>query len=586
MLPFPAVTMNAAMLDHPYRLVESLYNNVKYDCSLFANEDKDNCDTDCLEGTEQIRGDLMEPLHSVLMDQFYTYEQECRYEVDSSPNWHEGLEEQLDDLSDDACSSRKWGNGGSKAMRMLHPCLLNMPDRENGREFHESLSSLMELMAETFRMPDCIWPEATSRFEDVCQASYDDEYWNCRGAVWDLPDNVVCPAVALFKIVVSPEKEMFRPGVVLHSERDRYNELLEKAVDLLGNLTKAENEDIPLICLFEELNEAKNRSSECPEHIEMDYLLAHMDLVYKMYKFAIAPTSMVSNEKSELADAEEMKEVMKSQYRYNISDGDVLNDAATMLACKYGAEKISTKCELFSTVLTSSGVGYTFNNVPYWELFKNTTSSLDFYKEIYEKPLVDFEKSLPRQIDITGKEYSLDFIIRHDSYNYDPVALLGAYKPHEEVLFSLHDPANVPDLNSEGIVIEPQMLYEIMVYPTVTVTDESALALDPEKRNCHTREENDKLRLFNIYSQSACMFECKLKLAIMECNCSAWDYPRFDPEANLCLGSEANLCFHNVLEAETLNNECGCLNDCEYVNYEVDIHVTTLQHTNSGEDLE
>ncbi len=268
-----------------------------------------------------------------------------------------------------------------------------------------------------------------------------------------------------------------------------------------------------------------------------------------------------------------MKQVMENEYHYKMNNQQIINDDAIMLACKLGKRRVSTDCNLFSKIYSNNGIAYSFNSEKFWSLYKNTTSSNAFYQEMYEKGNGSYENDLPRNIKRTGQRYSLDFIMRYNSYGYPQTK----DRQYQTILLSLHDPAQVPDLESEGITIKPGHSYDLRVYPTMAETDESALALQPHSRNCHSQEENAGLLVFNAYSHSACIFECRLKRALEVCNCIAWNYPRVDQSANVCQGIiSATSCFNEIVNDDTQDESCDCLNNCEFISYDVDVEVTSF----------
>ncbi len=257
----------------------------------------------------------------------------------------------------------------------------------------------------------------------------------------------------------------------------------------------------------------------------------------------------------------------------------ILNAYATILACKFGKGYFETNCNLFSNIFTWTGIGYTFNNIPFWTLFKNTSSNYAFYKEFYEKS-EGFEHMLPRNFAGTDKDYSFDFVIRHKPYGYT-YKDDNTYFAYQEVFLSLHNPADVVNLKSTGITIQPGMSYEIRVRPTVTVTDASGLSLDPKTRNCFSERQDQKTMFaYKNYRISACHFECKIQYAVATCNCSAWNYPRITNSDDICLGNELNTCFRNAIYSDRGDKDCNCLNSCDQVTYDLDFQVTALRKTN------
>ena len=64
-----------------------------------------------------------------------------------------------------------------------------------------------------------------------------------------------------------------------------------------------------------------------------------------------------------------------------------------------------------------------------------------------------------------------------------------------------------------------------LITPKVTEIDDSGRDLTESQRNCRLNEDSESLDIFNIYTRTACMFECMRKQAIERCGCIPWDDP-------------------------------------------------------------
>ena len=49
--------------------------------------------------------------------------------------------------------------------------------------------------------------------------------------------------------------------------------------------------------------------------------------------------------------------------------------------------------------------------------------------------------------------------------------------------------------------------------------------LTEPQRNCRLPEENHNLKIFNVYTQEACLMECKIGKAYKRCGCLPWHFP-------------------------------------------------------------
>ncbi len=578
-MPFPAVTMNAPVLSHPNRLIEAVYNNIQFDCSKFKPKQGSETCQKCMEETRKVREDLLPFTKLMIQDQAEKYSYECRREVPNSGDKTAAYNSIKRRIVKIGCSRDKevlkYAFASKRAVTTLLPCFSNLT---SGKIPPERVSDMVEAIAKTLRVPECHVSDAFGDFRSLCS-----EFPRVRRCFFASFDDIIhasatCNAFGLFSSAVPQSGELFRPGVILKHANQR---MQTPAADLLRLLKGPILDDQTHSCLLD--NFVGNYSADCDLEKQMDLLVANIKTIYKLYRQFVPPTSKFPNEISETADIEIIRNTVQNEYQYNLNNESHLNDFAPMLACKNGNMTLSTKCDLFHSTFSTSGIGYSFNNEPFSVLFKNTSSNFAFYKEMYEKEDND-ENDIPRHIVGTGQRFSLDFIIRHDPYGY---RYNGDNKPveYQQVYMALHDPIDIPDLKSEGIIIQPGLSYEIRVSPTLTVTDSSGLAMKPETRNCYTKNDNDGLKVHNIYSQSACLFECKLKNAARLCKCSAWDYPRIEPSTDICLNKTMAQCFQDIMANDIYGSDCDCLNDCEHVTYNMDLHVSSLRNTGFEDNL-
>ena len=91
---------------------------------------------------------------------------------------------------------------------------------------------------------------------------------------------------------------------------------------------------------------------------------------------------------------------------------------------------------------------------------------------------------------------------------------------------TIHDPLSLPDLRGNSVEVEAGYLTTFLIEPTQYVTkDPDVAALPAERRGCRMREETEGLKLFGVYAQTSCIFECMLGVATRKCGCVPWDYP-------------------------------------------------------------
>ncbi len=282
-------------------------------------------------------------------------------------------------------------------------------------------------------------------------------------------------------------------------------------------------------------------------------------IVWKAMKYMIAPPSKKVLEMSEKQDRKHVK-----SFGYKLQDDSMNNAYPNFLACKFGDIPLDKNCNLFRKMFTTEGIGYTFNNAPFFKLFANTTDNRAFNEEMYETEYSD--KDFPREILSNGKQLSLEFVIVLNKNARD-------VESHKIVI---HDPQVLADTRNEAIELEPGLAYELTVTPSVTITDENALRLKPDKRKCLSSFEDGSLKIFGQYRQSACFFECQLKRAAAKCKCTPWHYPRHSQKVNICWHVVSKGCFEKEMERSN-HVSCDCPNDCNSIHYGVGVQVKPLK---------
>ncbi len=488
----------------------------------------------------------------------------------------------------------------------------------DNQDLSDSVSILSDMMGSAFKLPECMMEDVLKEFQESCHSIYNhtDYYyydygygygdWGCMEQIDDLTDieDKFCHAYGVLN-TIQPQftygYEPFKAGVVLKTNwrKQKRNTIhypiYQDTLDILNVLTEKDDAEYSFNCSYADV--VLRNLKPCKLKLLDNYWLENMDLVYSLKNQIIAPPSKSFKEKNEMKHIGLIKQTMQKHHKYIFKGEDVLNDYTTVLACKFGDNEINEDCTLFSNTFVSTGIGYTFNAQPFWTIFQNVSSNFAFYKVLHEEEERQ-EIELPRKIINAGQAFSFEFIMRHNPYGYQYRGEGDSFRfIQQDVFLSIHDPSHFPNLKSEGILIEPGMSYKVRIQPTLTVTDKSGLALDNQTRNCLTKEEKGEMKLFNSYSQSACLFECKLRQATSICKCSSWDYPRFEPLLHICLEEDTledlgiepiysesaylnyEECFNDIMQNETLVNNCDCPNDCEQIVYDIDVQASPLLNT-------
>ena len=96
------------------------------------------------------------------------------------------------------------------------------------------------------------------------------------------------------------------------------------------------------------------------------------------------------------------------------------------------------------------------------------------------------------------------------------------------VTLSLHNPKEPSDTKfkpTSSIQVPLGQSTTFLITPKATEIDESGKELTESQRNCRLDEDTDALDIFNIYTRTGCLFECKMKYAVGKCGCNPWYYP-------------------------------------------------------------
>ncbi len=107
-------------------------------------------------------------------------------------------------------------------------------------------------------------------------------------------------------------------------------------------------------------------------------------------------------------------------------------------------------------------------------------------------------------------------------------------------------------------------------------TNKDLLDIPEDKRKCRFAEEGHHHypdSMFNLYSQSACIFECRLRQTYSKVGCLKWDFPHFEDPISVCddySKPPEEPTFDKVF-GKMSSEECNCPADCEITSYTKDI---------------
>ena len=97
----------------------------------------------------------------------------------------------------------------------------------------------------------------------------------------------------------------------------------------------------------------------------------------------------------------------------------------------------------------------------------------------------------------------------------------------EKISVSIHSPKEPADTifkPSTSISIPLGHSTTFLIKPKAREIDDSGKQLTESQRNCRLDKDTDNLDIYNIYTRTACLFECKTRYATKRCQCIPWNY--------------------------------------------------------------
>ncbi len=308
-------------------------------------------------------------------------------------------------------------------------------------------------------------------------------------------------------------------------------------------------------------------------NVNLSEFASSYPLVLRVMKYARQPVSEQVVELGDLNDVHKGMDALDLPLRGEPTSANP-RTSPRILQCKFGhALKSGKECaSLFERSYSTQGLVYTFNAHNFWRLYTKTKATKTFYREINQKKRIDelkAAKTSPSKIVSYGASSAFE------AYLAQP--LIGAPMAlHDRFLFVLHDPSEIPDMESQAVLLLPGALYTFVVSPKQVITSSDVKDIKKTSRNCLFSWESDKLKLFKNYTQAGCEFECKLEKAHEACGCTPWDYPHLEEPISMC-NKEGEACFKSNFSVSS--TVCDCPGSCSYTDYTYNYHEEPLKMT-------
>ncbi len=289
-------------------------------------------------------------------------------------------------------------------------------------------------------------------------------------------------------------------------------------------------------------------------------LLLNPGLVERLMKYTYLPASTAILGRSELQDLN----MTTAHLTYNQVD-QLRNVNAALVGCRYpGPRRSFFSCSRFYTTYSNEGLGYTFNQDLFWNMFKKSDASKASFEAFQDR---EETKEAPQKIKGYGMGFSLETYVW-----FDPNAEVDQNVVVPDML-AIHSPFEVADFSSTGIQLKPGNTYTLLIQPSIIEMDDSALGLNLEKRGCLSRNDGHNLTAFKHYTRSACLLECHLSIAVSECNCTVWDHLVINGKVPLCDYFQEVICFNEAMARSLDKDQCSCPSNCQDILYEKSIIV-------------
>ena len=184
-------------------------------------------------------------------------------------------------------------------------------------------------------------------------------------------------------------------------------------------------------------------------------------------------------------------------------------------------------CNLFKRGFTNQGMGFTFNHEKEEILMKEE------YQSHHRKTFFSNNNLSPAKMKSASYKHSLIVLIENNAEEIEQyegtkaphnTKGLPEYKPRK-ISVTLHNPKEPADMRSKHFKIPLGQASTVYITPKARKVDDTGKQLKESERNCRLDEDTETLEIFNVYSRTACLLECKLKESKRKCGCIPWNYP-------------------------------------------------------------
>ena len=148
----------------------------------------------------------------------------------------------------------------------------------------------------------------------------------------------------------------------------------------------------------------------------------------------------------------------------------------------------------------------------------------------------------------------------------------------KEVQFQIHPANELPQIlkdsyqgaKRDSLTLKAGHEYFIELTPYGQIVTSQFKSLEYADRHCSLSNEKSELSAMKVYSKQNCRYECKVHIAIENCNCIPWDFPINTTKSVMECDVFGRTCFFNAMRKinQAERNQCPqCDEDCEFMQY-------------------
>ena len=243
---------------------------------------------------------------------------------------------------------------------------------------------------------------------------------------------------------------------------------------------------------------------------------------------------------------------------------------------KFGSEKLNhfdiDSCTLFEPVFSDFGLCHSFNPKPVLDLLQPS-----YFKDAFGNTFADDLLNNQTIYYGTKSGHTMDFYLLGTNHNYNDLEEDGEFFESfaSKFLLSVSNKDEYFNMKTMGHKIRAGYHAFWKVHVMETVPSDDIRKIPPEKRNCKFEDETEGLKLFNSYSQSACLFESRVKEAEMKCRCVPWYIPSSAKSKYQICDLFGNFCFNYIYDRARVGKG-KCLPSCHQIQFSLDENVEKL----------